>query len=104
MAAKFTRPTHKITIQLHLVARKLYHLQFSLQVASPETSGYTLVDNESYRKGYLFVVVPFTVRPVTCFDSELTSQTMDPYKHFDGVYSFLTVIKVYYIGAYSSVR
>jgi hypothetical protein len=43
MAANLTRLTHKITIQLHLVAVKLYHLQFSLQVASPETSGYTLV-------------------------------------------------------------
>jgi hypothetical protein len=36
MAAKLTRLTHKTAIQLHL-------LQFSLQAASPETSGYTLV-------------------------------------------------------------
>jgi hypothetical protein len=40
MAAKLTRLTHKIAIQLHLVAESL---QFSLQAASPETSGYTLV-------------------------------------------------------------
>jgi hypothetical protein len=39
MAAKRTRLTHKIAIQLH----QLYHLQFSLQAASPETFGYTLV-------------------------------------------------------------
>jgi hypothetical protein len=42
MTAKLTRLTHKIAIQLHLVA-ELYHLQFSLQAASPETFGYTLV-------------------------------------------------------------
>jgi hypothetical protein len=35
MAAKLTRLTHKIAIQL-------YHLQFSLQAASPETFGYML--------------------------------------------------------------
>jgi hypothetical protein len=38
MATKLTILTHKIAIQLHL-----YHLQFSLQTASPETFGYTLV-------------------------------------------------------------
>jgi hypothetical protein len=38
MAAKHTRPIYKIAIQLHLVA-----VQFSLQVASPETFGYILV-------------------------------------------------------------
>jgi hypothetical protein len=43
MAAKLTRLTHKIAIQLHLVAEKLYHLQFSLQASSPETFRYTLV-------------------------------------------------------------
>jgi hypothetical protein len=42
MAAKLTRLTHKIAIQLHLVA-ELYYLQFSLQAASPETFGYTLM-------------------------------------------------------------
>jgi len=41
MAAKLTRPTHKIAIAPS--DRKLYHLQFSLQAASPETFGYTLV-------------------------------------------------------------
>jgi hypothetical protein len=40
MAVKLTRLTHKIAIQLHLVA-EIYHLQFSLQAASPETFGYT---------------------------------------------------------------
>jgi hypothetical protein len=44
MAAKLTRLTHKIAIQLHEVAG-LYHSQFSLQAASPETFGYTLVYN-----------------------------------------------------------
>jgi len=43
MAAKVTRLTHKIAIQLHLFGKQLYHLQLSLQVASPETFGYTLV-------------------------------------------------------------
>jgi hypothetical protein len=43
MAAKVTRLTRKIEIQLHLVAESLYHLQFSVQAASPETFGYTLV-------------------------------------------------------------
>jgi len=42
MAIKLTRLTHKIAIQLHLVAEN-YHFQFSLQAASPETFGYTLV-------------------------------------------------------------
>jgi hypothetical protein len=44
MAAKLTILTHKIAIQLHLMAeRELYYLQFLLQAASPETFGYILV-------------------------------------------------------------
>jgi len=43
MAAKFTRLTHKIAIQLVPSGRELYHLQFSLQAASPETFRHTLV-------------------------------------------------------------
>jgi len=42
VAVKLARLTHKIVTQLHLVA-ELYHLQFLLQVASPETFGYTLI-------------------------------------------------------------
>jgi len=42
MAAKLTRLTHKIAIQLHLVAESC-HLQMSLQTASAETFGYTRV-------------------------------------------------------------
>jgi len=42
MGAKLTRLTHKIVIQMHLVA-ELYNLQFSLQAASQETFGYSLV-------------------------------------------------------------
>jgi hypothetical protein len=42
MAAKLTRLTHKIAIQLYLVT-ELYHQQFSVQAASPETFGFTLV-------------------------------------------------------------
>jgi hypothetical protein len=38
MAAKLTGLSHKIAIQLELC-----HLRFSLQVVSPETFGYTLV-------------------------------------------------------------
>jgi len=41
MATKLTRQTHKIAIQLHLVAESLYHLQFSLQETISETFGYT---------------------------------------------------------------
>jgi hypothetical protein len=37
MVAKLTA-----VIQLHLVAENCYHLQFSLQAASPETFGYIL--------------------------------------------------------------
>jgi hypothetical protein len=40
MAAKLTRLTHKITVPS---GRELFHLQFSLQAASPETFGYTLI-------------------------------------------------------------
>jgi hypothetical protein len=44
MAAKLTGLAHKIAIQLQLVAEScMYHLKFSLQAASPETFGYTLV-------------------------------------------------------------
>jgi len=43
MVAKLTILTHKIAIQLQLVVESLTHLQFSLQAASPETFGYTLV-------------------------------------------------------------
>jgi hypothetical protein len=52
MAAKFTRLTHKIAIQLHLVAWELYHLQFSLQAATPETIVYTLVSPKTYDRPY----------------------------------------------------
>jgi hypothetical protein len=38
MAAKLIRLTHKIAIQLHL-----YHLQFSLQAASPGSFGFTVI-------------------------------------------------------------
>jgi len=43
MTAKFTRLTHKIAIQLHLVAENCTTFQFSLQAAGPETFGYTLL-------------------------------------------------------------
>jgi hypothetical protein len=43
MAAKLTRLTLKIAIKLPIGSRYLYYLQFSLQAASPETFGYTLV-------------------------------------------------------------
>jgi hypothetical protein len=42
MAAKLTRLTHQIAIQLHLVAESCT-ICSSLQAASPETFGYTLV-------------------------------------------------------------
>jgi hypothetical protein len=42
MAAKLTRLTHKIAMQLTQRQRALA-FQFSLQSASPETFGYTLV-------------------------------------------------------------
>jgi hypothetical protein len=44
MVTKLTGLTHKIAIKLHAPSgRELYHLQFSLQAASPETVGYTIV-------------------------------------------------------------
>jgi hypothetical protein len=43
MAAKLTRVTHKIAIQLHLLVESCNYLQVSLQAASPETFGYTFV-------------------------------------------------------------
>jgi len=43
MAAKLTTMSHKTATQPHLVTRELYHLQFSVRAAGPETFGYTLV-------------------------------------------------------------
>jgi len=44
---KTQRLTHKTAIQLHLVAcRELCQLHFSLQAASAETFGYTVVYNK----------------------------------------------------------
>jgi len=54
MASKLTRLTHKIAIQLHLVAESCYHLQFSLQATSPETFSYTLV--YTHRSGNTILV------------------------------------------------
>jgi hypothetical protein len=48
MAAKLTRLTHKIAIQLHLVAESCF--QFSLQAAISETFGYTLVSTQAILK------------------------------------------------------
>jgi len=54
MAAKFTRQTDWLTKQRYS-DRELYHLQFSLQAASPETFGYALVDgyNREAETGHL---------------------------------------------------
>jgi len=46
MAAKLTRLTQNSDIITHS-GRELYHLQFSLQVASPETFGYARMLKES---------------------------------------------------------
>jgi hypothetical protein len=43
MAAKLTELTHKNSDTIAPNGKELYHLQFSLQAASPETSGYNLV-------------------------------------------------------------
>jgi hypothetical protein len=43
MMAKLTKVTHKIAIQVHLAAENCTTWEFSLQEASPETFGYTLV-------------------------------------------------------------
>jgi hypothetical protein len=43
MAAKLTRMTTQNSDTTAPSARELYHLQFSLQAAGPETFGYTLV-------------------------------------------------------------
>jgi succinate dehydrogenase hydrophobic anchor subunit len=55
MAAKLTRLTHKIAIQLLLVT-ELYHLQFSLQAVSQETFGYTVV--RTYIHTYIHTYLP----------------------------------------------
>jgi len=51
MTSELTRLTHKIIIYTTAPSgRELYHLQFSFQVGSPETSGYTLVyENIGFR-------------------------------------------------------
>jgi hypothetical protein len=49
MAAKHTRLTHEMAIN----GRQIYHLQFSLQAASPETFGYTLVEREAQTAGVM---------------------------------------------------
>jgi hypothetical protein len=43
MAAKLTRLTHRIAIQLAPSGKELYYFHFLLQAASPGTFGYTLV-------------------------------------------------------------
>jgi hypothetical protein len=43
MVAKLTRLTHKNSATTAPSGRELYHLQFWLQAASPETFGHTLV-------------------------------------------------------------
>jgi hypothetical protein len=43
MTTELTRPTHKVAVQLLPCDNYLYHLQFSLQAANPETFGYALV-------------------------------------------------------------
>jgi hypothetical protein len=43
MAAKLVRLTHKIAIQLHLVAESCTICSSRSEAASPETSGYTLL-------------------------------------------------------------
>jgi hypothetical protein len=48
MAARLTRLTKKKSDTTAPSGRELYHLQFSLQAASPETSGYTLVNFYSF--------------------------------------------------------
>jgi hypothetical protein len=58
MAAKLTRLTHKIAIKMHLVA-ELYHLQFSLLTASPETSEYILVVLRLRMRG---AIIPLPIR------------------------------------------
>jgi hypothetical protein len=50
MEAKLTRLTQKISITTAPSGRELYHLQFSLQAASPETFCYTLVHRERVLK------------------------------------------------------
>jgi hypothetical protein len=49
MAANLTRMTQKYSDTTAPSGRELYHLQFSLQAASPETFGYTLVYERAVR-------------------------------------------------------
>jgi len=52
-AAKLTRLTHKIAITTAPSGSELYRLQFTLQGASPETFGYTLVFPKHIHSLYL---------------------------------------------------
>jgi hypothetical protein len=49
METKLTRLTHKNSDTTALSGRELYHLQFSLQAASPGTFGYILVHPFLYK-------------------------------------------------------
>jgi hypothetical protein len=57
MAAKLTRLTWQNSeTSAPSGGRELYHLQFSLQAASPETFGYTLVRTDSLLRRVTFRV------------------------------------------------
>jgi hypothetical protein len=53
MTAKLTRLDSQNSDTPAPSGRELYHLQFSLQAASPETYGYTLVDGKIVLKWIL---------------------------------------------------
>jgi hypothetical protein len=53
MAAKLTRLTHKNSDTTACSGRELYHMQFSLQVASPELFGNTLIKQHAYQNSNL---------------------------------------------------
>jgi hypothetical protein len=88
MAAKLTKPTHKIAIKLLLVLRELYHLQFSLQATSPETFRYTLL---LYCEGE-----GLSGEPKTCF----YQQPLIPNTNFICVTPNFVTSQVFYISAH----
>jgi len=54
-AAKLTRVSHKSSHTTALSGRQLYHLQFSLQVASPEILDTPYTHTHAHTSVYMFV-------------------------------------------------
>jgi hypothetical protein len=84
MAAKLTRLTHITTAP---IGRELYHLQFSLQAASPETFGYTLVCQlyplrfRPWLQGIRRVSCAYVYVTIISITKSITTIVISPYNH-----------------------